>query len=268
MTHVRDIMKENVITIDPDGDVRLAVQMMIWGGFRHLPVARGGELVGVLTEHDVCRLEPGWAQKNVPVHELMCTEVVTTTPDAEIDTVARRMSDARIGCVPVLHAGELVGMLTTTDVLAYVGRGLPAQSQHVRLVSEVMSPQPFQVRETSPLADALAEMVTRQIRHLPVVDGDDRVVGVLSDRDLRAIVGDPVAALRGEALEQTMSLPVDEVMTPNPVCVRASDPVTVLAWGLLDERVGAIPVVDEDDHLVGIVSYIDVLRLVLDDPAG
>jgi CBS domain-containing protein len=52
-------------------------------------------------------------------------------------------------------------------------------------------------------------------------------------------------------------------MTLNPITITADSPLADLGWSLLEERVGAVPVVDDDDRLIGIVSYVDVLRHAL-----
>src|SRR5690606_33841675 len=54
---VREIMTSDVVTIGPKDDLRLAVQVMLWGGFRHLPVVEGDDLVGLVTEHDIHRVQ-------------------------------------------------------------------------------------------------------------------------------------------------------------------------------------------------------------------
>jgi CBS domain-containing protein len=261
---VRDIMTEQVLTITADDDVRLAVQMMLWGGFRHLPVVEGQRLVGVVTEHDVNRaqaaqLAPGHAK----IGSVMTKEPATAKPDEPLEQVALRMADARVGSLPVVEEGRLVGIVTSYDVLTQLGQP-PARTPTSNLqVADVMSTAPRAVGIECTLADALAEMVHAEVRHLPVVDGSFRVVGILSDRDVRGAVGDPVAALRGESFEETLALGVTELMKPNPIVARAEQPLDDLAWALLDERVGALPVVDEGGRLVGIVSYVDVLHAAM-----
>ena len=106
-------------------------------------------------------------------------------------------------------------------------------------------------------------MVSNDVRHVPIVDGDGRLTGILSDRDVRELVGDPVAVLRDETFEETLAMEVSEVMTANPISARTDDPLDTLGWAMIDERVGAVPVVDQNDKVVGIVSYVDVLHHAL-----
>ncbi len=125
-------------------------------------------------------------------------------------------------------------------------------------LSVVMTRGPATVEESAPVSDAAAEMAAGGFRHLPVVNGSGALVGMISERDLRALLGTDVARF-GDATVDALSQPVLEAMTPDPVSL---PPTATLAEALevfADERIGAIPVVDEDDRPIGIVSYVDVL---------
>lgn len=133
-------------------------------------------------------------------------------------------------------------------------------------VRDVMSASPIYFAPDDNLLLAAIRMTREQIRHLPVV-ADGKVVGILSDRDLRVALGDPVRALEGDVdLDQTMT--VGWAMTSQPVTAREDDDLAGLRRYFLDERIGALPVVDDSGALVGIVSYVDVLRYALDHVAA
>ena len=111
------------------------------------------------------------------------------------------------------------------------------------------------------LIDAAARMVDRNVRHLPVVDGEHHVIGMLSDRDVRTQVGDSSRTLRpDEALVRMRSLRVADAMTREAFVVRQDAPFADVVRVFTEQRVGAVPVVDEADRLVGIISYIDVFK--------
>ena len=124
-----------------------------------------------------------------------------------------------------------------------------------------MTSRPFSVRPHENLLDAVALMVSRNIRHLPVTDASGRPLGMLSDREVRSAVRDPAAAMMpGDQQERIQDLDVAAVMSLDPVIAEEAEPITKLVDKLLDERIGAISVVDSDQKLVGLVSYLDVLR--------
>jgi CBS domain-containing protein len=256
---VRDVMTEQVLTVSVDDDVRLATQIMLWGRHHHLPVVDGDELVGIVTDRDLYRAQAeGRARPSSRVSAVMTAAVHTTSPDEALSRAAARMAGAHIGSMPVVDQDRLVGIVTSTDLLASLGR-----SRHTAptagTVRDVMNRQPYHIGAGATVAEAVTSMVGNRVRHLPVVDREGRLIGMLGDRDLRAFIGDPVAALRDGELAPTSTAIVEEVMTPNPAVLRPGDNLDVLAWCFLDERVGAVPVIDDGDYLVGIVSYVDVL---------
>ena len=125
-------------------------------------------------------------------------------------------------------------------------------------LSVVMTRGPATVEESAPVSDAAAEMAAGGFRHLPVVDASGALVGMISERDLRSLLGTDIVRF-ADATADVLAEPVLEAMTPDPVSL---PPTATLAQALevfADERIGAIPVVDDADRPVGIVSYVDLL---------
>lgn len=258
---VAELMTRRVAVCHQDETVALAQQMMLWRGVRHLPVldADGG-LVGILSDRDVLR---ALAERSPGAHlrEVMTHPVQTVAPGTSATEASAILCAGHIDCLPVVQAGRLVGIVTSRDILAERGRvlhkGGPGQ---MPTAADVMRTGVRSVAPTDSLASALRELVDADIRHLPVVDEDDHVVGMLSDRDVRSAVGDPrEAAMREERNDALATLRVEDVMTPSAIAVAARSSILVIADALLDEKVGALPVVDDEERLVGIVSYVDVL---------
>jgi acetoin utilization protein AcuB len=112
------------------------------------------------------------------------------------------------------------------------------------------------------LIDAAARMAARGVRHLPVIDGDRRVVGMLSDRDVRSQVGQ--SSLQPLDLEhagiRTELLRVGDVMTKDVFVLRHDASFSEVTRVFTGQRVGAVPIVDDQDHLIGIISYVDVFK--------
>lgn len=115
-------------TVDADAPLRLAKRVMNEHEIRHLPVARKGQLVGVLTDRDLKRaLDPslGLPPKNelfvedVMVHGAYVVE--TTTP---LEQVLLEMADRHIGCALVMREDRLAGIFTTTDACRAFGEHL------------------------------------------------------------------------------------------------------------------------------------------------
>ncbi len=268
-TRVGDIMTRRVLTIRFDDPATLASQMMLWASVRHLVVTDDVTVVGVVSDRDLLRV----ASPNDPslnVADVMTAEPITTSEDANLEEAAARMAARRIDCLPVLRGDRLVGILTTSDVLAERGRLLHknrAARGRIPTVGSIMRTEIAFVTRDRTLLDAVEKLLLADIRHLPVVDEDKRVVGMLSDRDVRSAVGDPHDALYRRDRRDLEETRVEQLMTHNPITVEGGASVLELADALIDERVGAVPVVDGDQRLIGVVSYLDVLAFVFGRPA-
>jgi acetoin utilization protein AcuB len=129
-------------------------------------------------------------------------------------------------------------------------------------VGDRMTPAPLTVRATAKVADAVRLMREARIRHLPVVNGGNRLVGIVTDRDLRQVILDPRLQERlgpglGDMLE---SLAIKDVMTWAVITVRPETEIRDAARLLHQRKIGALPVV-KDNRVVGILTETDVIRV-------
>lgn len=123
----------------------------------------------------------------------------------------------------------------------------------------VMTADPETILEQASIREAAALMAELGVRHLPVVDARGKLTGMLSDRDVRTTVGDPTEALRGGGKSWEENT-VGDVMAADPIRVELDTPISEIAALLADEKIGAIPVVDDGENPVGIVSYVDLIH--------
>jgi acetoin utilization protein AcuB len=125
---VNEFMTQPVITIDRNAGCDEADASMERHGIRHLPVMEEGRLVGVLGRHDLMRsalaFALGFGERGramllhtLRVKEVMRERMVTIGAGQPASEVARLLLDHRIGCLPVLEDGELVGIVTSSDLL-------------------------------------------------------------------------------------------------------------------------------------------------------
>lgn len=128
-------------------------------------------------------------------------------------------------------------------------------------VSERMAKKLITVRPDTLLSVVRQLMTEHNIRHLPVVDGEGLLVGIISDRDMRSAL--PSSLLGREAyeraLERVMTHRADEIMTANPLTVSVYYTIQDTLLVMRQKRVGAFPVIDEDGYLKGILSTRDLL---------
>lgn len=128
-------------------------------------------------------------------------------------------------------------------------------------VVDIMTKDPLTVTPTETIGQADELMNTNKIRQLPVVQGKD-LVGIVTDRDIRSFLSGSL--LEGvEAREEALNTKVREIMTTEPMTLSPDDDLQEAVEIMIDEKIGGIPVVDESEGLVGIVTYVDVLRCFL-----
>jgi len=258
--NLRSIMTANPHTVGPAESLLHARDLMVWGGFRHLPVVAAGELVGLLSQRDVAAYhartgESAFGNSQATVKMAMTSRLVTADPEADVSEAAQLMAEHKTGSVLVTEHGALLGLVTTTDVLA-ASSHQPAPEPTAAKVGDVMSRNPHSINPSDGLGDAAARMRAYHVRHLPVVDGDKQVVGMLSDRDIRAAIGNPT---RNSPNRQDIR--VSEVMTAPAVTIREDQSSASAAHLLARLSASALPVINANEQLVGVLSYVDLLRL-------
>ena len=109
------IMTRHPETIRNDETLAKAKQMMDVAGFRRLPVVRDGQVVGMITERDL-RAHSGYLE-STKVDAVMSTPVVSVGPESTVQEATRLMLHHKIGGLPVVDKGKLVGVVTTIDML-------------------------------------------------------------------------------------------------------------------------------------------------------
>lgn len=129
----------------------------------------------------------------------------------------------------------------------------PCAGSAIMLVEEVMTPDPFVVDTYEPIA-RIAELIRRhRIHQVPVIDENNRIVGIVTDRDIRSASG---------ANSDTAGLLARDVMTTNVVSVSPTQPLADAVRILCEHRFGSLPVV-VGERIVGILSTRDLLRRLL-----
>lgn len=130
MTPVSKIMSSGTVTVEGSASCHDAVTQMVRNKIRHLPVVDRGMLCGIVTDrdlrHQLFRPEVFRQIGTVPVEEIlsktrvrdvMSSPVISIGPDTEVPEAARIMADAKLGSLPVVDRGHIVGIVTETDLL-------------------------------------------------------------------------------------------------------------------------------------------------------
>jgi len=196
LTRVDQIMTSPLLTITPDRPMLDASHLMETNHVRHLCVSDEEEIVGVISVRDLVRyfidseggpirdLDKVFRPLSV-LRVLMQTTMETIASERTVLEATQTMAEKRIGSLLVLEAGDMVGIVTETDVVRKViAAGRPARSTSV---GAVMNAPLIQIDINDTARDASRLMAEKRIRHLAVTE-DNKVVGLLSVRDLVKMV--------------------------------------------------------------------------------
>lgn len=125
---VQEYMTTEVTSLQESDTLLDAAMVFVRSSFRHIPVLQGRKVVGIITERDVKQFAPSLLSgttaeeyntimETTPISRVMTKNPVTLRPDQPIFEAARFLHERRVGCMPVVENGELVGIVTTTDLL-------------------------------------------------------------------------------------------------------------------------------------------------------
>jgi CBS domain-containing protein len=264
---VRDIMEKRPIAIVETQALPAARALMNDQGIRHLPVIDASHaLVGLVTDRNLLKAEISASvglnedeqsdlQFSVSLSQVMVTEVRTTTADELIVSVASDMVTHRDGCRPVLNRdGRLSGIVTETDIMDLALKALP---HRLRTVADLMVADPIVAGLEQSLSQVDSLMGVHSVRHLPVVDDQKRVLGVISNRDILRWQRSSLSS----ASSSSPDITVRDVLSENVWSTSPEASLHDAAQTLRDHAFSALPVVEES-RLVGILTETDFLRFI------
>lgn len=127
-------------------------------------------------------------------------------------------------------------------------------------IKEFMSTDIIYANLRDGLHQTYMRMRERGFRHMPVLDDEEKLVGIISDRDLRRPDWLDANPNYAETFRLDNEMKVSAAMSPSPTSLRADDAIRKAVDLFIERRYGAIPIVDENDRVIGMLSTIDALR--------
>jgi acetoin utilization protein AcuB len=137
-------------------------------------------------------------------------------------------------------------------------------------ISKVMTRNVVTIDKNADISAAQEKMAEHRIRHLPVVEENNLLIGIVTDRDIRSALPSSQSVEKDD-MKKIISSKIDEIMTKNPVSISPFDTIQDALLLLQKKRFGSLPVVDRQEKLIGIITTRDLLRefinvLGLEDP--
>jgi acetoin utilization protein AcuB len=195
MLLVRDRMAREVVTVETGTTAAEALALCRKHGIRHLPVLEGGWLIGVISDRDLRSATPALgdpsraeALERIRVGDEMLRDVVTARPEDPVEDAAAAMYEGKFGCLPVVDGDDLVGIVTSSDVMRALARLVGVHEPGSRL--EVTLPdRPGSLAEIAGIMrDAGVNIVSVLVAPLPDDTGQRIAVLRLATIDPRGIV--------------------------------------------------------------------------------
>lgn len=140
----------------------------------------------------------------------------------------------------------------------YQNQSVPQESAEVRFAREIMTSPVSTVPVTASIGDVTQIFTEKRFRHIPIVIGKGRIAGLISDRDI----------LRQRANRKIQDPPIDRelidtIMVKEVLIATPETTIREIAQVMVDERVGSIPIVDEQESVVGMITRSDIVRAVV-----
>jgi acetoin utilization protein AcuB len=322
MRVAQDIMNPDVKTLTLDHTVNQCLQFMKGRHVRHVPVIDlpyEGEtkpcFIGVVSERDVLRLNTPDPEKDgkqkIDQRALrqLLIQIVTrkpkfVSPETSVQEAIRIMTSNHIDMVPVLDGSDLVGIITTSDLIkllfkleaainklrpklntdtSEVGTGSETPSNvkimsswAFRTVQDIMTKEVICLEPQDNLIRAIEIIQSEEFRHIPINNEQGKFVGLVSDRDiLRNLpyAGKKPASAPNRFREHLFAtdswttnflMPLEKIMIRNVKYISSSCKILEAADILSKKKISCLPVIDDSEKLEGIVTITDLMQVLLD----
>ena len=168
---VGERMSRPVISVSPDAPIHDVLAMFKKEHIRRAPVLKDGKLVGIISQGDLLNASPSpvsslsiWEMNyllsKVTVKRVMSKKVITVDIDTPIEEAARIMADTKIGGLPVLNNGRVVGMITETDLFKVFLELMGARDKGIRVTATIDDKPGELAKVTKAIAEAGGNFVS------------------------------------------------------------------------------------------------------------
>lgn len=271
----KEMMQVHIISVSSETSLAEARRLMKANQIRHLPVVSNGHLVGIVTDRDIRNASPSPATTltrgeinyqldTTSIKTCMTKDVLTVGPEDDLVQGGQRIISGQLGCLPVVDQGQLVGIITETDLLqGFLAAASPAGE--LMKVKDYMQKSPYTLGRDDLVITAYHLMHDNHIRHLPIITSDAKLIGIITDRDIRqagASIDPHMAEHELTYLLQKMT--IKDIMTTHLHTVRGETAVADAGQHLLKHKIGCLPVVYADGRLEGILTVTDLLKAFIE----
>jgi len=269
---VSNWMSSPVVTVTPETRLAEARKLIEEKQIRALPVLKNGKLVGIITKRGLLRFDIStlendfWKQElDLPdetVGEIMTVKPFTLSPGTFIPKAARIMLENKITALPVVDNGDLIGILTNSDLLRFILEEYPGLKKKIQ-VKNYMTEEVVTIDPETSLLESHRLMGTKRIRSLPVVE-NDALVGLITRTDLMS--SDPIRLASQSNQEipiKILTQPVKKIMAKEVITISPEAEITTAAQLMIDHKIHALVVLNYEKKMVGIITESDLFLMIV-----
>ena len=278
----KDFMTKDVVTVEIPSSRDDVLRILKRTGISGVPVVKGEEkkLLGIVTRKDILR-----KPEETQIALLMTSDPLTIEPDTDIAEAARIMTEMRIRRLPVIDNGNLVGILSASDIISAVAK--LNDSREIR--DHFVSHKTFAIWEETPLPVVGRIMELAHVDAMPILNSDNVLTGIISERDLIRCskieddvqtsdlstgtdddewtwesIRDNHRITYGISKVELPNRPVKDVMITKVISVPNNAEISDCALKMKRGRVDQMPVIDNDGRLSGMLFDRDVIRALFE----
>lgn len=273
-----DVMSSPVRVVAPEDTAAYARNLMIKHKISRIPVTEGTQLVGIITKKDLAyrlrQTEPVWRRRpidRIPVSILMTSKPMTIGPETEIRDIAAIMLDRMVNGVPVVHEGELLGIVTKSDLL----RSDAARALEVPVTG--LMEEPIIVNRYHSL-DHIIDLLSERDEKLIVVNNNGTIAGIITEtnlaffeyvnesggipeKDLKMLRKEESGGRKAFRYVTEVSAIAEDFMT-NPVVTAPPEATAAeVVQTMIDHRINSV-VITRGNEILGIVKRDNILQEV------
>ena len=192
--HISSVMVKDVFTVPETMQLADVAKLMLDEGIGSVPVMCEDKMVGIVSKADFVTLAVGIAFDKITVKEIMSKDLTVVSPTERLVHARRLMIESHVGRLPVVEDDELVGMITSKDLMrAFIDfrKNVPEKYQKSQikevLVEDIMSSNPQYVSKEMSISEVSKIMIETGFNGLPVVD-EGKVVGIITQTDILRLI--------------------------------------------------------------------------------
>lgn len=264
---IKNIMSENVISIDKNQNICDCLRMMYKDNLSRILVVSNNEskknLVGIISEKDIANKLGSAKYGNLtPSHfyvsTVMVKDIITVDVDDELTDVAKKLLDENIGALPVMSGDDMKGIVTKSDFI-YLCK---AKVYEKVLVEDIMTKDIISISASDRLIHARKVIMDSGVGRL-LISENNELAGILTSKDIaKAFVSFRKHESNSNMAAKIKELITGDFMSQNVEKVSMKLSIPDLADEMLKTGFNGYPVVNDDDQVVGIVTQSDLLNLI------